>query len=390
MNRKRELVNPILDNLERAGVKLSDTLELAGNDGDISYIDKGFYLRCKDSDLYWKLNPTGNCMEYSGCIEQNLACLEEQNLERILTSGGIPENIEWCDLWRSWEAAGYFECAPSIIEDEDHVPILRIWHDAYLGWFRGYCFQNSYDLRANGSKGNSPSDLQLAEACVTCPWYSDTADRSAWEHEYALFRKAIILAYPFSAAGCDQHFPQLLHNYPSLFEEFINRTDKEKMHLNLDAGLTLCEMRNQSSSIKFQGPVAEEITLTQEGGYGVVLRYNEQYVSVSWSESGENRSLTIKIPKWGSEPSSMEDRNCARRPRCENISAYLNGCWYCLTITLLTLASCQVSHNFWCPSEQLASVMDKMTSNVSAEDKRASSLQDVWDELYCLSRNYCN
>lgn len=385
MNKKRELVNTILDAVEAANVKLPEEAGFA--------LDAGYKLGCADPDRYWKRNPNGHSREDATCIEQLLACLDEHSLEDILASGGIPEGIEWNDLWRTWGAVGCFQCVPTIIEDDERIPVLRIRHDSYLSWFRGYAFQNSCDLRANGSNGASNSDLELAVKCVTCPWWDTDEEKAAWESKHALFRKALILSYPICAAGNQQSFYKCLQSYPEVFEDFIARTDKRCLHLDLDTSLTLEKMRAEAAATKFEGPIVEELALVRDDGYGVILRYNTKCVSVSWSEDGENHSLCIHIPEWDKEVYMGElddigDMNCGQYPNYPSMQYDLLCCWTGLTITLLALMGGQISYHYWVPTKKLAAKMDKILPSFFSDEKHASDPRLVWDKLYELSRTY--
>ena len=187
---KKTLVQQVIEQMEKASVVFAEGTQVWS------------------SDRFWVRYPEGHyASSYCYCVEEHLSCLDEQSLQKILELVPFTEGIEFDALWKAWGQSGCFKCEPAILTWEDKkVPILRIRHDSYLHYMRGYAFQNSYDAHCNGSNGAS-NNLEQDIRAITWSEYSlgeeqdEYTIRPQWEEKWALFRKAMIVQHSFVACG---------------------------------------------------------------------------------------------------------------------------------------------------------------------------------------------
>lgn len=382
MYKKQQLVTSILESIEKAHVVLDAKAQQE--------------LRVADSNWYWNGNPDGHC-NFDDTVEEVLSCLTEMQLQKIIdltTLCGIKEGAKFRELWREWGQQGVFDCKPEVLTTSAKVPILRIRHDCYLHWMRGFCFQNSYDSHCNGSNGSSGSTLEQDVRIVTIPAYSNLWEKEdegvdvagEWNEKWALFRKAMILAHPFLACVGKASFYSMLDRYPTVFEEFFNQTDENVMRLGLSKELTVERIKEQCSSAQFSGPTIVELAviLKNPDSHVATLRYGAQAVQLSWNYHGAYRQMTIQFPAWDKDSYVAEMWECADWNACSPMqaceSSYLYNIWCNLTAVLLTFAGL-TPHQF---GINIIKGRDFTITPVMMypEEARVSCLSDVWSELY--------
>lgn len=371
MNNKQQLVNSILTKIEKAKVALVDDQHLHAQDTS-----------------FWERYPTGHCnAEYS--VEEQLSCLTEEQLQRVANLQITP-GIKFRDMWREWGKAGVFECAPAILDTKSGVPMLRIRHDSYLHWMRGYCFQNSYDAHCNGSNGGSGSTLARDASIIELPVYSalwdneDDGDvQEAWETQWSVFRKAMILAHPFMACAGKNSFHKMLECYAETFEEFVNQTDDSVMKLRLDKSLTLTAMREKCASTEYDSTTLLDLAvmgaLDKQVG---LLRFGSTAVQFSWNSREGFRQMTIRFPEWDKDAYVQELYDCvdlnARHPWQPAEQEYLYSIWCNLSATLLTLAG--MDSRYFRPAN--GNVFLATDVCFYPEKQRVHNAEEMWSALY--------
>lgn len=371
MNNKQQLVNSVLAKIEEAQVELADEQDLRSQ--DVSF---------------WKRYPTGHCnVEYS--VEEQLSCLTEEQLQRVANLQ-ITTGTKFRDMWREWGKAGVFECAPTLMRTESGIPVLRVRHDSYLHWMRGYCFQNSYDAHCNGSNGASGSTLARDTCIIELSGYSrlwDNEDtdgvQEAWEAQWAVFRKAMILAHPFMACAGKNSFHRMLVCHADTFEEFMNQTDDNIMKLRLDKSLTLAAMRKKCASTEYDSTTLLDLAVMSAPGKQVgLLRFGRTAVQFSWNSCEGFKQLTIKFPEWDKDAYVQELYDCGDMNACHPMQAveqeYLYSIWCNLSATLLTLAG--VDSRYFRP----ANGDEFITADVCfyPEKQRVNNAEEMWNILY--------
>lgn len=341
MNKKHQLVSELTDRIVNSGIILpEDTVARAPAD-------------------FWKNYPDGHCDD-SVCpsLEGQLSCLLESQLESILKDDHIQEGMEFHSLWKAWGTAGYLQCDPIIMDlPNDRVPMLRIRHDAYLHWMRGYGFQCSFDAYCNGSNGSSATNMYMAKRACTLSEYSERYEQdegsAAWEQEYAVFRKAMMLRYPFEACAQKKSFYRVLQGQADIFDEFFNRTDKKCLRMGLDKSLGIRALRRKCQEAEPSGDTVLWIPLHQttvrkgekREEVFATLFLGETFVSLHWKHGGDKK-LTINFPAWEKDTYMAELQGldlAAEHPVYPIQGDYLYQCWSCLSLTLLTLAGVSYS-----------------------------------------------
>lgn len=344
MNKKQELVEKVLEKLEKSEVVLTEgsTLRAYANFWD-KYPD-GHY---------------GDMMEDS--IEHLLSRLLEENLEQI-ANATIPHKTEFSVLWREWGKQGFLKSEPKLL-DIGGISTLRIRHDSYLSWFRGYCFQNSCDAYGNGSNGESRKNLQdIMNIC------KDLLERSS---EWATCCHALLLSLPFSACRGKKSFHTALHDYPDAFDALMEQTNKRLMHIQLPDGMTLgglstAMLKAWTPSIPFY-----EFPIVRAGKLFALLRISRRSVQLIWMLDRVRSSFTVNFPVWDDEMSLDEN-------------AYYNQMWEGLAVTMLTLAGFMVTEYQITPlepartnaSSALFHKPDAAIDSLSALSKKLNSIQE--------------
>lgn len=346
MNKKHELVEKVLKVLED------------------SHVERDAYDSWRAERSFWGEYPDGHYNDLQSSVEGELSCLTVENLEAILDVGVPEEGITYSKLWREWGRAGCFKCVPEVLQLGE-VPTLRIRHDSYLSWFRGYRFQNSYDAYGNGSNGESENNLQ--EAIDLCRNFRDPECSEYSEHmtelELSVFCSALILYYPFYACRGKSSFYQAIRNYPEVFDGFMRQTDL----LMRTGGIhTLYTMREAMASIKVDCPLWQEFSIENKGEQLGLLRLGENAVQLVWSAGGERQSYVLKFPCW------MYDS-------ADGDGQYMGDMWSRLAYTMLTLAGFSATEYSIrpCSSEAVTTV----TSLFYGEDERVESLKDLWSNI---------
>lgn len=383
MNKKQQMVSELIDRIENAHVQKPN---------EVAFGDE---MQLRAYPKYWEQFPDGHCRWHS--VETDLACLSEDTLARILADDKIQEGMSWESLWHAWGRASYFNCAPSIIYGRDkHVPVLRMRHDCYLSWFRGYRFQMSMDICADGSNGESRY-LNNIESVITAPVESIILDDSVdedtaiddWNTKWAVFRKALVYSLPFEACAGKRVFTRLLDNNPDMFDEFMTRTDQELMHYHLAEGIGIKQISRacrEGSTIRY--PLFTIPLLTSGNDKPkvcAVLALSEDRVSLTWSVAGKQRRFQLAMPKW--------DRYAYERqlkcldlsedvPSYPSESDYYYYCWTALAVVLITLAGAGTGRYIIDPYKL---GWDETSSALYNIKLCAQGMSDIWD----LCRDYC-
>ena len=83
---KKQLVQQVLERMEKAAVSIGERAKLRAD------------------DHYWQNYPDGHYrLGDSVIVEEDLACLDENSLQKILDGDDIPAGIGYKDLWQMWE-----------------------------------------------------------------------------------------------------------------------------------------------------------------------------------------------------------------------------------------------------------------------------------------------
>lgn len=339
MSKKQEMVNELIERL--SVLNIDDNTATLGN------------LRLHAEDKFWERYPDGHCNSIleAPSVEGRLSCLAEESLQAILANDLIDPEISFSDLWGKWGRAGYFKCAPSIIKDRQGTPILRMRHDCYLHWFRGNGFQVSYDAYCNGSNGSSFMNFFTTRKAITlpeCSSYRDEDDYTTdfdamWNHEWSLFRKAMVVSSIAQACAGKSVFYQMVNEHSSVLDEFISMTDNRCMKIDVDSSLSWSDMYREASGARFSCPMELEVPVVTSRNNDKdvnvlgILRFGKSAVSFTWSEKGRLHSLCIEFPEW--EREAWADEVSGGVERCMlDMRNYLLECWVNLGYTLITLA----------------------------------------------------
>lgn len=341
MNKKQNLVNEIINRMEKAHVNFGSDV-----------------VRCQSG--YWDKYPDGNCdidpvtLEVNSCIESTLACLSVSSLERIAENDLIEEGMQVPKLWRVWGQAGYFKMDPEIFMI-GRTPVFKFRHDCFLAPWRDSGFQNSYDAYYNGSNGSSSMDIQRALRAIEIPeHHSSFFDVSGeerpndvvireWNQKWALFRKAMFVSYPIEACSGKSAFHQTLKAHSKVFSDYVDAVGSDYFHLGLDSELTWSKMIEQASRVDVLNRPAVEKSLIEESKFPEVfgtMKFGRNFVSFTWND-GEPKSLAIEFPEWERNAWNTEatflDLGCDH-PQMLPESDYYCTCWLRLSIVLLAMA----------------------------------------------------
>lgn len=303
MNKKQELVEKVLEKLEKSEVVLADgsTLRACAN--------------------FWDKYPDGHCADMMGdSIEHLLSRLVEENLEQIANTT-LPPKTEFSVLWREWGKQGFLKSEPKLL-DIGGIPTLRIRHDSYLSWFRGYCFQNSCDAYGNGSNGESGKNLQ--DVMNIC---KDLLERSP---EWATCCHALLLSFPFSACRGKRSFHTALHDHPEAFDALMEQTNKQLMRIQLPDGMTLGGLSTNMLEEEAAAKVFYEFPIVCAGKLFALLCVSRKSVQLIWMVYRIRNSYTVNFPVWDGEMSLDEND-------------YYTLMWEGLAVTMLTMAGFMVT-----------------------------------------------
>lgn len=388
MNKKQQLVSELTERIEHAGITLPES-----EDGSC------WVFRAKDT--YWEEFPEGYCrrgvLGSKESLESNLACLSEETLVRILADDKIVEGMPFDQLWSSWGRAKYFVCEPRLVYiKETRIPTLFLRHDCFLHLFRGYTFQNSYDIVADGSNGSGGNHLNTVYGIINPPMYFDydeddpaveEAAKASWKKEWAVFRKAMILSFPFQACWNIGAFERLLQEHPGLFDEFMNQTDKYGMRQGLDTTLGVRQIYEAAKStaerLKGTPQTLLEIPMIMEESSGRtmmcgILKFSKRVVSFTWSVQDERKELALEMPLHETECVSPEDNDYPRS------KYYYYYSWTSLALVLLRLSGVRFGY--------YASAVSKNNTNWDRApvlfhrlEECATGLQSMWNLCY----DYC-
>lgn len=315
MNKKQALVTEILERLSVLDIPSEEL-----------YAKNEFWSEYPDGHYNSTIYPS---------IEGLLSCLTKDSLQAIVDKDYIELGKTFNSAWNEWGRAGYLQSVPEVIQDRTGVPILRLRHDCYLHWFRGYGFQNSYDAYCNGSNGESPKTFNKIREAIT----TDIDNPAEWNKTWALFRKAMVLSYPAQACAGKNVFYKMLNEHSDVFDDFITQTDKAVMRVGLDPSMTWNEMKEQASKQQFNCSIDLEVPIVLRNPKGEsnqvcgILRFGKSSVSFTWSEDLQSRSMCINFPKWSAGDATLDTTATFLSQR-----EYLLECWVNLGYTLLTMA----------------------------------------------------
>lgn len=347
MNKKQALVTEILERLS--------VLDIPSDE-----------LYAKDE--FWSEYPDGhyNSTIYPS-IEGLLSCLTKDSLQAIVDKDYIEPGKTFNSAWNEWGRAGYLQSIPEVIQDRSGVPILRLRHDCYLHWFRGYGFQNSYDAYCNGSNGESPKTFNKIREAIT----TDIDNPAEWNKTWALFRKAMIVSYPAQACAGKTVFYKMLNEHSDVFDDFITLTDEKCLHLDLDPSMTWNVMKEQASkqmfncSIDFEVPIMIKSTKAEKQQFCGILRFGKSAVSYTWCENMQSHSMCINFPKFGKNTLLHQQE-------------YLLECWVNLGYTLLTMAGIICAkYNIVLPANRKINVIDVSWTQSELWATNISTLNEV-------------
>lgn len=378
---KKTLVQQVLTQMEKAEIVFNE------------------YTRVHAEENFWERYPDGHYATSAYyCVEEHLSCLDENSLCQILELAPFPKSIEFPALWRAWGREGCFKCEPTILTWENRrAPVLRIRHDSYLHYMRGYAFQNSHDAFCDGSNGES-SNLTKDIRAISWSEYAlgdeqdESKERDKWQKEWALFRKAMIVQHPFVACGGLQTFYAMLDEYPEVFEKFINLTDSRVMELNLDPTLTLEEMRKRCKDKPFDWRRGVfELALMYQNQYYGRLRFGETAVSFTWRSNKETHCSTINFPEWDkqsyfSELYNIRDMNADLRPEQLSQREYLHACWNGLATMLLSLGGVSISQGYCAPRRGWE--FETTTVCLDTPSSQMQGMADLWDKVHEAAKRY--
>lgn len=308
MIKKHELVNQVLERLEEANV-VQDSYESLRADG-----------------FFWEYYPQGHCNNLDSSVEGELSCLTEENLAAILALGTPSQGIAYSALWREWGAQGCLRSVPEILNIE-RVPVLRVRHDSYLSYFRGYRFQNSYDAYGHGSNGESNGDLgRCVDICMRLNHPDFLAGcNDIMEDELAVLCTALVYSYPFEACRGKAAFYKALQNNPEIFDKFMGDTATSSMHITLDNRVTLSVLREKMTKETPSGILMLELPVMDNDNQIATLRLYSTAVQIGWRSNGEYHAYTLRFPQFNYELDEDENK-------------FIDYMWDRLCITLLTLA----------------------------------------------------
>lgn len=342
MSKKRILVNDLISRLETGGAILPDNM--------ITEAQAGFWDEYPDGHFYDPANPRLECY---------LSRLTKENLDTILSDTGIEPGVDFWTLWRQWGRKFYLRSDPVILHNGDE-PVLRIRHDSYIQPFGTQGFQNGQDLYGH-IFSSSRSALTMAEAmaAITMPLETGGLTEQMWNDTCKLFRRVMLMSFPFEAAGKNTSFHKALHRWPQVFDKFLDEVDSNILHLNIGG----MEMHDVYHQIQMQELRDEELvlpmvgrTVRKTGGYNDVvfasLHYSTTGVSLTWRANNYDECYTVTFPEWDCE-AYVEELNKLdlrlQKPRglCEQM--YIYQCWMRLSISLLTLMGIGVADE-WCPA----------------------------------------
>lgn len=382
MNKKQQLVSELTERVKSAGVILPN---------DARERPWEIYAGAR----YWKEFPDGHCRKgvigHPVSLESNLACLSEDTLTAILADDKITEGCTWNDLWKAWGRAGYFICEPSLVYlPGSKIPTLRMRHDCYLHLFRGYGFQNSRDIMDDGSNGFSGNHLQLVCNLIDpvrrdsiYEGFGGDAEElveATWKREWAVFRKAMVIAFPFQACWNIAAFDRLLEEKPEMFNEFVNLTDEHGMYQDLNSDIGVREIQAAAWNTTRDPDDTEGLKLTvpmvmtsRSGGAKFlcgILRFYEDAVSLTWSVKGERKFLSLSFPKYEQGVSTERD--------------YYYYIWTSLALVLLKFSGMW----FGVYSTELPkkAAWDSVPPVFYNSEECADSLNRMWDFCY----NFCS
>lgn len=309
MNKKRELVSKVIEALEKAHVVLDDGIDL------------------RAAGYFWRQYPQGHCNDMAvPSVEGALSCLTVENLEAILALESPKDGITYGELWKEWGRQGCFKCNWEILPLPE-VPVLRIRHDSYLSYFRGYRFQNSYDAYGNGSNGESNGDLQQCVDFCRRVTHRDFLEEchDMTQEEIAVLCTGLVYSYPFEACRGKTTFYKALQNNPAVFDRFMLDAAYLGMRLRLDSRVTLGALRRKMAEASPRGTFELELPIVDDGNQIASLRLYSEAVQLRWRRDGEYHAYTLCFPKYTYELADSEEALCY----------YM---WDRLSITLFTLA----------------------------------------------------
>lgn len=321
MNKKQELVKKVVDNLERAQVVLGEGEELRAPEG------------------FWRQYPQGHCNDtmVSLSVECLLSCLTNKNLDAIAKLGPPATGVKFSAWWRDLGQTGYLKDDP-ILMDVDRIPVLRIRHDSYLSWFRGYRFQNSYDAFGNGSNGESWGSMPDAVSMCKAVLHPDAIDLCAniTQEELNTFCKAVMFSFPFSACRGKSTFYKALQKSPEVFNDFLQQTDDRLMHIGLSKDLSMAKLCEVMSNSEMNSPTCAQFPIIYEEMQVALLSIGETSIQLVWPVCEERHTYTVNFPHWGYEASLDEP-------------VYRATAWKCVATTMLALAGFTVTERYISP-----------------------------------------
>ncbi len=357
MNKKRSLASEATDKLINGGVLYEGPVH--------------------EDALYWRLHPDGYCSGET--LESKLALLTEENLTNIRDKYTPAPGMLFEDVWRRFGVLGFLKCEPKSLRIEgDRVPTLRIRHDSYLHWMRGYGFQNSYDAYANGSRGCSQGlkfDLDFI---------AGSKDK--------VLNRALILSHLYEACAGQRSFYNAMTWYRGVVDQFINDTDDSVMGHILDHTVVIENVRAAcASSEPLKSYVLELAVVPGKGScVAALVRFGLDGVELLYSVGGNHRRLTMHFPVWDSEAYEealleLGDLN-AGHPDAYDEVTYLQYMWRRLFILLAEVADIHVTSMYmYTGSEEY---FDTAPSSLYPATNVVHSMEQVDTALIDKSREY--
>ena len=256
-------------------------------------------------------------------MEEWLAMLLDSDLEKIIADDCIRNGMEFDALWKEWGKKGYLNSEPMLLDLE--YPSLRLRHDCYLSWFRGYRFQNSYDYYGDGSNGESANNLREILQLLENISYNNED----------LFKTAMLISYPLEAMSQIKAGHSMLREHPELFDLFMKKTALECMSPLSFELVSVKDMQLKFTQERTGYKPALTLYLAnawkEKRWVFATLNYYLDCVELTWSSNSERKCLAVKFPEW-----TLTRYN--ESPGLVYKDEYLKLVWNRLTITLLGLA----------------------------------------------------
>lgn len=319
MNKKQRLVDRVIQKLEQRGVVFDGCHAAEAPTG------------------YWSEYPYGFSNEADTAVER-LACLNESQLNKAAVNCKFPWGTKFSDVWREWGRNGVFTCAPEVLPND--TPFFRIRHDMYLYLnTRIHVFQQAKDGWGHNIVGAS-DDTMYRDADIITPSRYLTTVPELWKKDWALFRRAMILAHPFTACVGKSSFYEMLEAWPDKFDGFINTVDDDLLRFKLDTGLSYVEMCKLSAYTEFSGTIHTEVAIINKRTLRqmALLRFGKCTVQMVWNADGDYKQLAILCPKWDKHAYMTEIWETKQPEVQQDECNYYAGVWTNLSIVLLTMA----------------------------------------------------